>query len=322
MVRKSAQMEAPPLVQDHLGRTFRSVRLSVTPSCNMTCAYCDPAGLLQRGKEEFSPPSFYAEILERVRQAVPVEEVRLTGGEPTLYPHLIALVAQLRRAGIARISLTTNGLSLKKHARPLALAGLTDINVSVDAVDPVRFQAITGSPRLADVLSGVEEARHAGLPVKTNATILRDRNTADIVPLLEYFGDREIPVRYLEVMKMGPIRDAHEQLLVREEEILETIRGRWDFRDLPREASATAHYRVTDDGRKFGVIANHSEPFCGDCDRMRIDHNGRIYGCLSSAKSFPLPEDDAQIPDTLAKALAVKTAAFTGSEIHMREIGG
>lgn len=288
----------------------------------MTCAYCDPAGLLQRGREEFAEPSFYLSIVERVMRAVPVEEVRLTGGEPSLYPHLIALVEGLVRLGIARISLTTNGLSLSAHAGSLKAAGLTDINVSVDALDPARFRSITGSSRLADVLAGVEAARDAGLPVKTNATILRGKNTADIVPLLAYFGDRQIPVRYLEVMKMGPIRETHGDLLVREAEILETIAQRWSFSDLPREASATAHYRITEDGRKFGVIANHSEPFCGDCDRMRIDHKGRIYGCLSSAKSFPLSGDESETVEILSRALAVKTASFTGSEIHMREIGG
>lgn len=322
MVRKSAQMEAPPRVEDRMGRTFRSVRLSVTPSCNMTCAYCDPAGLLQRGREEFAPVSFYTGIIDRVRRFTPVEEIRLTGGEPTLYPHIVDLIAEFHKSGVGRISLTTNGLSLKKQAGLFAEAGLSDLNVSVDSLDRERFFQMTGSSRLHDVLLGVEEARAAGLSLKTNATILRAKNTADIVPLLEYFGDREIPVRYLELMKMGPIRDSHDDLLVREAEILATIRARWNFHDLPRERSATAHYRITEDGRKFGVIANHSQPFCGDCDRMRIDHKGRIFGCLSSARSFPLPDHDEQIPDTLARALGEKTASFIGSEIHMREIGG
>jgi cyclic pyranopterin phosphate synthase len=150
-------------------------------------------------------------------------------------------------------------------------------------------------------------------------------NDSQLMPLLEFAFSRRISIRFLEVMAMGHLHNRAGDILFTQEEMLEVIGGRYQYKPRPRAASATARYWETNEGHIFGIIANTSEPFCRDCDRLRLDSNGRIYGCLSNNQpiGLDLSEGEDVWRTKLGWALAQKQALqFTGSELSMLEIGG
>jgi len=301
-------------------RSFRTLRLSVTPLCNMTCTYCNPAGVpfLGRVKEA----DFYTRIVRDLLQTQDISQIQLTGGEPAIYPHLTALIRQLRSLPLERLSLTTNGLALHRRAAEWQAAGLTDINVSLDAMDPRIFQTMTGSGDHERILQGIVTARKLGLPVKINATIMRNHNEDQILPLLLFGREQGAPVRYLELMAMGPLTGNHRSLFFSRAEILQRIEQSFPVQSLGRPVGGTAEYFLAD-GIRFGIIANHSASFCEDCDRLRVLHDGKISGCLSSKNHYAFAgETGAAQEKALRQALADKTSLFTGSDQSMQELGG
>ena len=315
-----AQTESP--VRDSLGRTFGSLRLSVTPACNMSCAYCNPERLPMAGAQR--PPEFYVDLVSRLLSVQPFAAVHITGGEPGLYRELPALVRGLRGLGIARLSVTTNAVRLSRDARALREAGLSDCNVSMDALSRRCFKKMTGSDERDLVLAGITECLRVELPVKVNCTVMRGRNHREIVPLFSHLSARGVLVRFLELMSMGPLQERHAELLFPEAEILALLAERFSFALEPRTAGSTARYWRLADGRRFGIIANHSTPFCSDCDRLRLSHDGRVFGCISSERSQNLDgaADQAELRSILASALAEKQFVFRGSALNMQAIGG
>ena len=158
-----------------------------------------------------------------------------------------------------------------------------------------------------------------------NAVIMKDINDSQVLPLLELAFARGLRIRFLEVMAMGHLYHKAGQFLVRQEDILRIIGDRYSLEPLPRAAGSTARYWRTGTGQVFGIIANESEPFCRDCDRLRLDSEGRIYGCLSSDQPIQLglEEDENEWTGKLENALAQKQPLrFTGSELSMLRIGG
>jgi cyclic pyranopterin phosphate synthase len=161
--------------------------------------------------------------------------------------------------------------------------------------------------------------------VKINSVMMRGINDSQLMPLLEFAFARGLPIRFLEVMAMGHLHEQAGRYLVTQEEILQVIGARYDLRPEPRAESATARYWTTDKGHRFGIIANESEPFCRDCDRLRLDSSGHIYGCLSSNQPITLQvtatkeEWEEKLKEALAQKQELK---FVGSDLSMLHIGG
>lgn len=302
-------------------RKFRKLRLSLTDSCNFACVYCvtgheAPAEKAQTRVEDF------LRWVSAIHEINPLNEIRLTGGEPTLYRDLVPLVARLRAMGIQKISLTTNGFALARLAIPLSEAGLSAVNISLDALDETVFRLMGGrSP--AAVFAGIDAALAAGLETKINTTLVGELNDSQILPLLGWAKGKNIPIRFLELMAMGHLHAERSARLVAAEDILSVIATAFEFRALPRAPHATAHYYELDGGYRFGIIGNTSLPFCSDCDRLRLDSNGRVFGCLSSQQSHDLADEGIDVAAVLRSAMQLKQAErFTGSQLVMREIGG
>jgi cyclic pyranopterin phosphate synthase len=336
------------LITDQYGRIFRTLRVSLLSHCNFGCVYCvagsgdsEPRGdrgsaaegesVVEGGTpgeggwgRRLEAPELLAVIL-RLHEQLGLETVRLTGGEPLLYPGLTDVVAGLRSMGIRRIRLTTNGFLLERKAAELKQAGLESINVSLDAVDEAVFARMSRRNSVARVIRGIDAALEAGLSVKLNAVIMEGMNDRQVLPLLEFAFTRGITIRFLEVMAMGHLYHHSERYLVSRQEILRIIGEHYVLTQLAREPSATAQYWLTDRGQRVGIIANESEPFCRDCDRLRLDSSGRIYGCLSSNRPIALGigETSAVWEEKLREALGQKQAVhFTGSALSMLQIGG
>jgi cyclic pyranopterin phosphate synthase len=333
------------LIEDKYGRTFRTLRVSLLNHCNLGCVYC-VAGDDVSGKEplaaakEHSPtakehpaqdrkttlstPDLLA-IIERLHGQLGLGTIRLTGGEPLLYTGLAELIAGIRSIGIPDIKLTTNGFLLERQAAPLKEAGLSAVNVSLDAIEEEIFFRMSKRRGVERIIRGIDAARQAGLSVKINTVVMRGMNDSQILPLLDFAFSRDLRIRYLEVMAMGHLYETAGRYLYSQKDILSVIAGRYQFTPLGRTGSATANYWQTDAGHSFGIIANESEPFCQDCDRLRLDSGGNIYGCLSSNHPIPLHRNETGMEwhSKLEAALLQKQALrFTGSDLSMLHIGG
>ena len=330
----------PSGIQDKYGRRLRTLRLSLTDSCNFRCLYCAPNSKetlspSSNKKEQWTSASQYAKYIERIQAVNPLDTVRLTGGEPTLYPFLPELIFLLKGLGIRRVSMTSNGLGLKTLIPELTEAGLDSINISIDALQPTIMRRLARHPHADQALLSIEsllavrqrsaasKERKPKLEVKVNCTVWRGINHTEIVPMLAYFGKRDVPLRYLELMNMGHLYTNFKEHLYTQNEILRDLAQHYDFKPLERKQSATAEYWQSKEKWIFGIVANHSSPFCGDCDRLRMDKQGRLYGCLSSTHSIPFPKEQKLLESCLKSALAQKQAlSFQGSQLSMQAIGG
>lgn len=315
-------------IKDKYGRTFRTLRVSLLQHCNLGCVYC-VAGedeLKQANASQGSlPVDELLSIIGRLRESLPLETVRLTGGEPLLYPGLLPLIRGIRTMGIPAVRLTTNGFLLERLALPLKEAGLDTLNVSLDAIDEEVYFRMSRRHSVTRIIGGIDAAIAAGLKVKINTVVMKGMNDSQLLPLLEFAFARGVRIRFLEVMAMGHLHDHAGRYLVTQEEILQIIGNRYRLIPQPRAVAATARYWNTEEGHSFGIIANESEPFCSDCDRLRLDSSGHIYGCLSSNQpiGLGLAETATDWDGKLEQALAQKQPLrFVGSDLSMLRIGG
>ncbi len=321
------------MIVDAQGRRFRNLRISLTAACNYACTYCVPDGKrLQAAQQELDAD----ELLYATRlliAAAGIDRVRITGGEPLLSPKFDALLPGIMQLPLDDVSLTTNGQLLTRRAATILNSGIRRINVSLDTLDAAGFRRIARSGDLATVLLGIEQMRAAGIKVKVNMVPMRTRNASQILPMLEYCFERNIELRFIELMNMGHLRSGPQYMqdFFGMEEILETIGRRYEFARTHAPYDSTAvRYEVPGQGI-FGIIANESEPFCSSCTRLRLSSNGRLYGCLSNANShelrdvlaLPMQRALPRIRHLLGLALADKQSInFRGEVTVMKFIGG
>ena len=263
-----------------------------------------------------------------------ITKLRITGGEPLLSRKFDAVLGPIMAMpGLDDVSLTTNGQLLPRKIQVLRDAGIRRVNVSLDTLDAAKFRPIARSGDLATVLKGIDLLLEAGIKVKINMVPLRGVNDDQVLPLLEYCLERDMELRYIELMNMGHLRNSatYDQQFFGMSQILELISSRYAFSttDAPYDSTAQ-RYRITDGGA-FGIIANESQPFCSSCSRLRLSSDGQLFGCLSNARSHDLSAI-ARMPEALAlasmqrvlnAALADKqTASFSGEVTVMKFIGG
>jgi len=279
-------------LKDVLGRAVKDLRISVTDRCNFRCSYCMPLDKYEWiNRREILT---FEEItrLARLFVGMGVEEIRLTGGEPLLRHGLENLVIQL--AGIKEVkdlSLTTNASLLREKAEALAKAGLKRINVSLDTVNPEKFQVMTRRNDLANVLEGLFAAKRLGLhPIKINSVIQRGVNEDDILDLVEFSRQNGFWLRFIEYMDVGNSNNWVSDKMVSKKEILDAINARHPLKEVGRhDASAPAvNYEFLDGIGNIGVIASVTEPFCIGCTRARLTADGKLVTCLFSDKGHDL----------------------------------
>ncbi len=274
-----------PLVDGH-GRRISDLRVSVTDRCNFRCQYCMPAdGLPWLEREEIL--SFEEiERVVRVMVGMGVSEVRLTGGEPLVrrqFPRLVGMLADVE--GLADLSLTTNGFLLERDADALVAAGIDRVNVSIDSLQRDRFFQMTRRDSLPQVLRGLEAlASHPEVhPIKVNAVAMRGFTEAEAVPFAEFARSTVFQVRFIEFMPLDGDRSWRPDDVLTGDELRATIHAVHPLEELPREPSATARiFRFRDGRGEMGFINPVSEPFCDDCNRIRLTAEGKLRTCLFS----------------------------------------
>ena len=284
-------MSAGPLRDAH-GRLISDLRVSVTDRCNFRCQYCMPAeGLRWLDRSEVLA---FEEIerLVRLFARLGVTDVRLTGGEPLVRRELPKLVGMLGRIdGLEDLSLTTNGYLLERDADALVTAGIGRVNVSIDSLQRDRFFQMTRRDSLPQVLRGLEAlARHPQVhPIKVNAVAMRGFSEEEAIPFAEFARSTAFQVRFIEFMPLDADRDWTPDAVLTGEELRRIIDSVHPLEERPREAHATARvFRFRDGAGEIGFVNPVSEPFCDDCNRVRLTAEGKLRTCLFSVRETDL----------------------------------
>jgi cyclic pyranopterin phosphate synthase len=285
---------AEPLIDGH-GRRISDLRVSVTDRCNFRCQYCMPAeGMPWLERSEIL--SFEEiERLVRLLVAIGVEDIRLTGGEPLVrreFPSLVAMLARIE--GLRDLSLTTNGYLLERDARALVEAGINRVNVSIDSLQRDRFFQITRRDALPRVLRGLEAiaAFPQVRPIKVNAIAMRGFTEEEAIRFADFARSTAFQVRFIEFMPLDGDHARTPDAVLSGEELRAIIESVHPLEELPREPSATARvFRFADGKGEIGFINPVSEPFCADCNRIRLTAEGKLRTCL-----FSMHETDLRDP--------------------------
>lgn len=323
---------------DSYQREIDYLRISLTDVCNLRCVYCMPEQMAFRRPAELLTDAELFRLIP-LFAGLGFRKIRFTGGEPTLRKSLVELVRKSAvQPGIRHVGLTTNGLLLDQLARPLAEAGLTAVNVSLDSLDSTRFRQLTRWGNLRDVLEGLVAAEVAGLRIKLNSVPSRDMNdAADVVELARLTLDRDWQVRFIELMPFANNAEFQTEHIVREEELrarIEDVFGPLEPVDEGRLDGEAKVFRISGAPGTVGFISPVSSPFCAACNRVRLTADGRLRLCL-------LRDDEGDLRELLRGgasdedlAEAIRTAVFRkpwGHELRsarfpasrgMSEIGG
>jgi cyclic pyranopterin phosphate synthase len=283
-----------PLFDGH-GRQIGDLRVSVTDRCNFRCQYCMPAeGLPWLERSEIL--SFEeTERLVRLFVSMGVADVRLTGGEPLVrrdFPRLVAMLAPI--AGLHDLSLTTNGYLLERDAAALVEAGIQRVNVSIDSLQRDRFFEMTRRDALPQVLRGLNAlAQHPEVhPIKVNAVAIRGFTEDEAVAFADFARSTAFQVRFIEFMPLDADHAWTPDSVLTGDELRSMIHAVHPLEEVPREPSATARvFRFADGQGEIGFVNPVSEPFCADCNRVRLTAEGKLRTCL-----FSLHETDLRAP--------------------------
>lgn len=303
---------------DALGRPLKSLRLSVTDRCNLRCLYCMPAGAISWFRKDRILT--YEEIgrVTQVLASLGVREIRLTGGEPLVrrdLPVLARLVSGI--AGIEELAITTNGLLLKELAGPLLLAGVRRFNVHIDSLDSAGFVEVSRRDALEKVLEGLQELeRLRAVPIKINVVLLRGVNDDQIPRFVDWALRRPYQVRFIELMPLGGGEPFEADRLVPGSEVRRRVEEIHPLLPVGRDRpSAPANvFRLEGGLGDIGFINPVTEPFCGDCDRIRLTADGKIRTCLFSRTETDIAAlmrgrgSDSEIARALRTAVAGKEA--------------
>jgi cyclic pyranopterin phosphate synthase len=277
-------------LRDSFGRPITDLRISVTDRCNFRCVYCrsaDPETHMPEGRlltwDEL-------ERLARILTGLGIRKIRVTGGEPLVRPGVENFIARLHALSVADLAMTTNGHLLAEKCDGLVAAGLNRINISLDSLDPMKFERITRTRALDRVLAGIAAAQSSSLrPVKVNAVLVRGINDDEVEAFADFARERALIMRFIEFMPLDADRHWSREAVVTNDEVLRRIRARWTVEEIPHERSATARrYRFADGQGEIGLISPVSQPFCGHCSRIRLTADGKLRTCLFSRDDHDL----------------------------------
>jgi cyclic pyranopterin phosphate synthase len=333
-------MESNPLrLIDSFGRVHNNLRVSVTDRCNIRCVYCMPESVRFLPRQSLLT---FEEIVRFVRVATTlgVDKIRLTGGEPLVrrdLPKLVAMIAAV--PGVKDVGLTTNGILLAPMARALRAAGLKRINVSLDTMDPKRFEELTRRTGFDQVIEGILAAKEAGFePVKVNAVAIKGFTEHDVVPLGRFAREHGLELRFIEYMPLDAGDRWERDKVLFAAEILDLLtREIGPLAPAPDQdpRAPAADYDYLDGRGRVGLIASISRPFCASCNRVRLTAEGKLRNCLFALDETDVRAllrggaSDVEIARAVCDSVAgkwegheINTARFIKPERLMHSIGG
>lgn len=312
------------LPADALGRRASKLRIQLNDACNLRCIYCMAEDARFTPHSQLLSPQDLRELCTALRK-LGLDEARITGGEPTIRPDFLECAQAIASVGWNRLGLTTNGLLLAELAPALARIGFDGANVSLDSLTEDGFRRIARRDGLAKVLAGIRAAQESGLRVKINCVLMRGNNEHELLDFVEFSAREGIEVRFLEAMRVGPLAAAEGEPLVPAATLRTRIEAAFGTA-LPNEVpkDATAQVWTYANGARIGFVASETEPFCGNCSRVRLSARGRLRSCLFRAEG---PSLQGLVGDALYQAVVGELQTKPSSRIlsqseGMNRIGG
>ena len=278
-------------LSDKFGRQIKDLRVSVTDRCNFRCVYCrsaDPENY--RDHDEILSWDELRRLV-RILVRLGISKVRITGGEPLVRDGVESFISYLKTIGVEDLSMTTNGRLLADRCEKLIAAGLHRINISLDSLDPIKFQKITRTRSYDTVMRGIDAAQKSRLaPVKINAVLVRGFNEDEVEAFAAFARERGVIMRFIEFMPLDADRHWSRELMVSAKQVYERIHAQWPLEQIPHEKSETARkYRFVDGAPgEIGLIAPVTQAFCGHCSRIRLTADGKLRTCLFSKEDRDL----------------------------------
>lgn len=323
-------------LSDSFGRQFPYLRLSLTEACNFRCSYCLPNGYHAGKQNAFLTKP---EIIRMVRSFVDlgVWKIRLTGGEPTIRADFIEIAEEISAIeGVRKLAFTTNGYKLLERAQSYFQAGLRHINISIDSLDPHRFEKITGHHRLDEILDGVVECQSIGFEsIKINAVLLKGLNHDELEKFVTFVAHQNISLRFIELMRTGENKDYFETHHLSGAYVTDFLLERgWHIAPRSEGAGPAIEFIHPSSVGSIGLIAPYSKDFCKSCNRLRVSAKGNLHLCLFGELGYslrPLLQEDSQgceLQDKILSLLKYKKETHylhqgnTGMTPHLASIGG
>ncbi len=301
---------------DPFGRHVSYLRVSVTDRCDFRCVYCMSEDMTFLPKKDV----LSLEELERMCKAFVrkgVKKLRLTGGEPLVRKNIMSLINNLgkliKTGELEELTLTTNGSQLHRYADDLVAAGVKRINVSVDTLDPAKFQEATRWGKLEQVMTGLAAAKKAGLQVKINAVALKHLNAMEFDDMIRWCGENDFDLTLIETMPLGEIGEDRVDQYLPLSQVRQDLEKRWTLKDIPYRTGGPARYTEIDEtGRMLGFITPLTHNFCESCNRVRLTCTGTLYMCLGQEDAADLrapiraSEDDTLLNAAIDEAIGRK----------------
>ncbi|MGL4766764.1 MAG: GTP 3',8-cyclase MoaA [Formosimonas sp.] len=322
---------------DNFARRFSYLRLSVTDVCNYHCQYCLPNGY----RKPATGPEFLSrsEIkhIARAFAALGVRKIRLTGGEPSVRSDLTDIISDLAAIeGIDTIALTTNGYQLAQRAAAWRTAGVTQLNISLDSLNPEKFAQARGVNQLHNVLAGIQTAQSLGFQsIKLNVVLLKGINDTDLPDFIDWVRERKMSVRFIELMQTGLHHDYFKQHHISADGLRSQLTAR-GWQATPRGATdgPAQEFAHPDYMGRIGIIAPYSPNFCDTCNRLRVSALGDLKLCLFGDGDIALRDlaqtaaQQPELQNRIIQALTHKPAThllqqgITGKMFYLASIGG
>jgi cyclic pyranopterin phosphate synthase len=312
-----------PLLKDKFQRRIRKLRVSLLDRCNFRCKYCMPENaVFASAKDMLSADELLNILTPLVRMGI--EQIRLTGGEPTLRRDLIQITERISELPLQSLGLTTNGFALKKFLPELRETRCQHLNISLDSLRPNVFKEVARFDGYEATLDAIFSAKEMGFKVKINTVVMRGVNDNEIGDFVEFATKYGIEVRFLELMSIGASASLQKNAFVSADEILKIVGQLYDLEKVDAEIDSTSLRYRTANGGRIGLIAPVTKSFCSTCSRWRLKANGTLQACLMDENGINLRGlTDEKIKEQAMFALDLKPmrgAAHTNTMMH--QMGG
>ncbi len=316
-------------------RRFHYLRMSITDVCNFKCNYCLPDGYQCESSRQFLDLQEIENLVTAFAE-LGVSKIRITGGEPALRKDLPQIIKQVKQtAGVEKVALTTNGFSLEKKIDEWVEAGLDQLNVSIDSLDPNNFRLITGSDKHESIMRGVKRAIELGVTTKINTVLLKQFNAAEFGTFIDWIKHTPVSLRFIELMQTGDNQEFFEAQHVRADEMQQQIeRQNWLPIIKSKDAGPAIEYCHPEYAGRIGFIMPYSKDFCASCNRLRVSATGKLHQCLFAEHGNDLrmllasAEQREDLKVFLREALGEKKVSHflhdkaTGATKHLAMLGG
>ena len=308
------------MLTDRHNRIHDYLRISLTDVCNLRCTYCMPDHPVFSAKEKLMNAQELISIAETFVK-LGVRKIRLTGGEPLVrgdFKEIILELARLRTFGLEEITMTTNGIFVHEYIDEFKEAGIRSLNVSLDTMMPDRFAKITKREHFHRVMSNIHLLMDSNFHVKVNMVVMNGVNDDEVFDFINWTRDYPVHVRFIEFM---PFRDNHwqNQKLLTSKELLSRAESNFEVVPLENKKHDTSKkFKVLGYEGTFAFISTMSEPFCGDCNRLRLTADGKMKNCLFSKGEMDLLtalRKGDSILDLIHSSLSAKEKQWGGQEL-------